>query len=49
MAHILLVEDDIGIVSNLTEFLQKEFHEDVLATGPAPLELVEKYMGKLAE
>lgn len=24
MAHILLVEDDIGIVSNLTEFLQKE-------------------------
>ncbi len=32
-----------------TEFLQKEFHEDVLATGPAPFELVEKYMGKLAE
>ena len=24
MAHISLVEDDIGIVSNLTEFLQKE-------------------------
>lgn len=30
-------------------FSQKEFHEDVLATGPAPFELVEKYMGKLAE
>ena len=24
MAHILLVEDDKGIVENLTEFLQKE-------------------------
>lgn len=32
-----------------TEFSQKQFHEDVLSTGPAPFELVEKYMGKLAE
>lgn len=31
------------------QFSQKEFHEDVLATGPAPFELVEKYMGKLAQ
>lgn len=30
-----------------TEFSQKEFHEDVLMTGPAPFELVEKYMGKM--
>ena len=30
-------------------FSQKEFHEDVLATGPAPFELVEKYMGKLVQ
>lgn len=32
-----------------TEFSQKQFHEDVLATGPAPFELVAKYMGELAE
>ncbi len=32
-----------------TEFSQKEFHEDVLMTGPAPFELVEKYMGKLGD
>ncbi len=30
-----------------TEFSQKEFHEDVLMTGPAPFELVEKYMEKM--
>lgn len=29
-----------------TDFSQKEFHEDVLMTGPAPFELVEEYMGK---
>ncbi len=29
------------------DFSQKEFHEDVLMTGPAPFELVEKYMGKM--
>lgn len=29
------------------EFSQKEFHEDVLMTGPAPFKLVEKYMGKM--
>ena len=29
-----------------TDFSQKQFHEDVLKTGPAPFELVEKYMGK---
>ena len=29
-----------------TDFSQKQFHEDVLMTGPAPFELVEKYMGK---
>lgn len=32
-----------------TEFSQKEFHENVLMTGPAPFELVEKYMGKLGD
>ena len=32
-----------------TEFSQKEFHEDVLMTGPAPFQLVEKYMGKMDE
>ena len=32
-----------------TEFSQKEFHKDVLMTGPAPFELVEKYMGKCEE
>lgn len=30
-------------------FSQKEFHEDVLTIGPAPFELVEKYMGRLEE
>lgn len=29
-----------------TDFSQKKFHKDVLMTGPAPFELVEKYMGK---
>ncbi len=32
-----------------TEFSQKEFHKDVLMTGPAPFELVEKYMGECEE
>ena len=32
-----------------TEFSQKEFHKDVLMIGPAPFELVEKYMGKCEE
>lgn len=32
-----------------TGFSQKEFHKDVLMTGPAPFELVEKYMGKCEE
>lgn len=32
-----------------TEFSQKKFHKDVLMTGPAPFELVEKYMGKCEE
>ena len=26
------------------EFSQKEFHEAVLSVGPAPFEIVEKYM-----
>lgn len=30
-----------------TEFSQKEFHENILRTGPAPFKLVEEYMGKL--
>ena len=34
---------------NGTEFSQKEFHKDVLMIGPAPFELVEKYMGKCEE
>lgn len=29
------------------KFSQKKFHEDVLTIGPAPFELVEKYMGKM--
>ncbi len=32
-----------------TEFSQKKFHKDVLMTGPAPFELVERYMGKCEE
>ena len=32
-----------------TDFSQKQFHEDVLKTGPAPFELVERYMGKCEE
>lgn len=32
-----------------TEFSQKAFHEDVLKTGPAPFEIVEKYMGKIGD
>ena len=32
-----------------TDFSQKKFHKDVLMTGPAPFELVEKYMGKCEE
>lgn len=32
-----------------TGFSQKEFHKDVLMTGPAPFKLVEKYMGKCEE
>ena len=30
-----------------SHFSQKEFHEKVLDVGPAPFELVKKYMGKL--
>ena len=30
-----------------TEFSQKEFHEAVLDVGPAPFEIVEKYMGSV--
>lgn len=32
-----------------TDFSQKKFHKDVLMTGPAPFELVERYMGKCEE
>lgn len=32
-----------------TDFSQKRFHKDVLMTGPAPFELVERYMGKCEE
>lgn len=35
MTHILLVEDDIGIVTNLTEFLQKEGFSITAVEGQA--------------
>lgn len=46
MNHILLVEDDPGIVSNLTEFLKKENFDVTAVNGQAKaLELLEQQAG----
>lgn len=46
MNHILLVEDDPGIVSNLTEFLKKENFDVTAVSGQAKaLEMLEQQKG----